>query len=92
MLWSGSVNLRGGSGMINGEPEKHDFGAPKIDPDFEKEIRSEIDKEFPHLTPVERESLIRSRLRISSNTDKPILVQVELGEGASRKIKGDLFE
>lgn len=78
--------------MINGNPEKLELGAPKIDSELEIEIRSEVEKEFPHLTPIERESLIRSRLRISTNTDKPVLVQVNLGEGASRKIKGDLFE
>ena len=36
--------------------------------------------------------IIESRLKIHSNTGRPSLVKDDLGEGASKKIKDNLFE
>ncbi len=78
--------------MANGEFEKHEMGAPKIEPSLEKQIRHEVDQEYPHLTPSEKEAMVRSRLKISSSGSRPKLIKVDLGDNASRKIKDDLFE
>ena len=75
--------------MSQSEIEKYNSGAPKID--FEKELISEIDKEFSYLTPEERASIVRAKLKLLIE-NKPKLVQVDLGENASKKVKESLFE
>jgi hypothetical protein len=78
--------------VANGDIEKQEMGAPKFDPDLEKQIRYEVEKEFSYLTPAEKEAMISSRLKISNPGTRPSLIQVDLGDDASRKIKEDLFE
>ena len=78
--------------MANGDTEKLDLGAPKIEPDLEKQIRYEIDQQFPNLTSAEKEALVNSRLKISSPKSRPNLIKVDLGQGAGRKVKDELFE
>ena len=78
--------------MANGETEKLNTGALKIELDLEKQIRFEIDQQFPNLTSSEKEALVKSRLKISSPQSRPNLIKVDLGQGAGRKIKEDLFE
>lgn len=78
--------------MANGEIEKQDMGAPKIEPQLEEQIRHEVDQEYPNLTSAEKEAMVRSRLKISSPGARPNLIKVDLGDNASRKIKEDLFE
>lgn len=78
--------------MINGEVEKQNVVAPKINEDLESQIRNEIERDYSHLTTIEKEALIRSRLKVSSPDMRPALVKVDLGESASKKLKDDLFE
>jgi hypothetical protein len=58
---------------------------------MEEQIRSEIEREMPHLTPEGREAIIRSRLSILDTT-RPSLVKVDLGKDAGKKSKDELFE
>ncbi len=78
--------------MANGDIEKHDMGAPKIEPNLEEQIRHEVDSEYSHLTPAEKEAIIQSRLKISNPAARPELIKVDLGDGVSRKVKENLFE
>lgn len=81
--------------MSQGEHEKLEFGAPDLKKDREKQehvIRKEVNDKLAHLTPEARESIIQSRLSILISPMRPQIPQVDLGEGASRKIKEDLFD
>lgn len=85
--------------MSTNEIEKLNLGATKIKNENVRDnggqgvtIQNEVNSQFPHLTPEARESIIKSRLAIINNPRKPSIVQVDLGEDASRKIKEELFE
>jgi hypothetical protein len=81
--------------MSQHEPENLNFGAPDLQKDWSQQeeiIRTEVNTKLPHLTPEARESIIQSRLSILINPTRPKIVQVDLGENASRKVKEDLFE
>ena len=81
--------------MSQHEQESLNFGAPDLQKDWAKQeeiIRTEVNIRLPHLTPEARESIIQSRLSILINPTRPKIVQVDLGENASRKVKEDLFE
>ncbi len=58
---------------------------------MEKQIRKEIEKELPHLTPEAKESVLRSRIGILQGTDISKLVKVDLGENAGKKVKDSIF-
>ncbi len=75
--------------MSQGDTEKYNLGAPKRD--FEKEITLEVEKEFSYLTPEERASIVKAKLKLL-NQHRPALIQVDLGENASKKAKDNLFE
>ncbi len=59
--------------------------------EIKKQIRSEIENEFPDLSPEERAAMIESRLKILSNSTRPNLIKVDIGDHASDETKSDLF-
>lgn len=77
------------------EKDRLNTGAPdyskKIE-QMEKEIREEVEKDLPNLSPEGREAIIRSRLGILNPSTRPTLVKVDLGGNASKKSKDGLFE
>lgn len=80
--------------MTELEKDQLDAGAPdykKRDEEMEKQIRKEIDKELPHLTPEAKESVLRSRLGILNGTDTSKLIKTDLGENAGKKVKDSIF-
>lgn len=80
--------------MSQSEYEKLDLGAPDLKKNWEEQeqlIRKEIEEKLHHLTPEAREAIIQSRLSILINPARPQVPQVDLGEGASKKIKENLF-
>lgn len=83
--------------MSQGEIEfdKMKTGAPDLNKSIEEQeqaIRQEVNKTLPHLSSEARESIIQSRIGILRNPTRPQIVQVDLGENASRKVKEGLFE
>jgi hypothetical protein len=81
--------------MSQHEQENLNFGTPDLQKDWAKQeeiIRTEVNARLPHLSPEARESIIQSRLSILINPTQPKIVQVDLGENASRKVKENLFE
>lgn len=80
--------------MAELEKEQLNAGAPdltKKEEEMEKQIRKEIDKELPHLTPEAKESVLRSRLGILNGTDTSKLIKTDLGEKAGKKVKDSIF-
>lgn len=81
--------------MSQGEVEKFEAGAPdlkKKQAEQEQQIRQEVGATFPDMSPEAQEAIIQSRLKILNNHGRPTLIQVDLGEDASKKAKDDLFE
>jgi hypothetical protein len=81
--------------MTDLEKEQLNAGAPdykKKQDEMERQIRQEVEKELGHLSPAARETVIRSRLNIQSDIERPELVKVDLGENAGKKVKDTLFE
>ncbi len=76
--------------MSQGEIEKQNLGAPKVE--TEQEIHNEIESAYPFLSPEAKKALIESRLKILSNPIRPELVKADLGKNASKKAKDNLFE
>lgn len=80
---------------MSGEIEKLNAGAPdlrKKQEEQEQQIRREVGSKFPNMSPEAREAIIQSRLKILNNPGRPMLIQEDLGENASKKVKDDLFE
>lgn len=73
------------------ETEKMNTGAPDLKKQ-EQEIRTEVAKELSNLSPEAQEAVIQSRLKILFNPSRPSLIQVDLGDNASKKNKENLFE
>ena len=81
--------------MSQGEIEKIEAGAPdlkKQQSEHEGQIRREVGSEFPDMSPEAQEAIIQSRLKIFNNPGRPTLIQVDLGDSASKKAKDELFE
>jgi hypothetical protein len=81
--------------MSQGEIEKNKASAHdlrKKQAKQEQQIRQEVEAMFPDMGPEAQEAIIQSRLKILNNPGRPTLIQVDLGEGASKKAKDDLFE
>lgn len=80
---------------MSGEVEKFDAGAPdlrKKQMEQEQQIRREVGSKFPHMNHEAQEAIIQSRLKILNNPGRPTLIQDDLGENASKKVKDNLFE
>lgn len=81
--------------MIDIEKNKQHAGAPdyrKQLEEIERQIRSEVERDLGHLPPAAREAVIQSRIGIAISDDPTVLVKVDLGENAGKKVKGNLFE
>jgi hypothetical protein len=77
---------------VDTEIEKErNAGAPDLSRQWEN-IRDQVEKEFPNLTPEARSAIIESRLKIESGVGRPKLIKDDFGAGASKKIKDNLFE
>jgi hypothetical protein len=85
------VNGKGVSMSQLGEIEKMNTAAPDLKKQ-EQEIRSQVATELPNLSPEAQEAVIQSRLKILFNQNRPTLIQVDLGDNASKKNKENLFE
>lgn len=80
--------------MTETEKDQLNTGAPdyrKKQEEMERQIRKEIEKELPHLTPEAIESVLRSRLGILEGTKTTNLIKVDLGENAGKKVKDSIF-
>ena len=81
--------------MSQGEIEKIEAGASdlkKKQAEHEEQVRQEVGSEFSDMRPEAQDAIIQSRLKIFNNPGRPTLIQVDLGENASKKAKDDLFE
>jgi|GEM_PF-3449429 hypothetical protein len=80
--------------MTEVEKERLNAGAldyQKQEEEMEQQIREEIEKTLPHLTPEAKEAVLRSRLGIWKGTETTQLVKGDLGKNAGKKIKDSLF-
>ena len=80
---------------MSGEFEKLNAGATdlrKKQIEQEEQIRHEVEATLPNMGPEAQEAVIQSRLKILSNSGRPVLIQEDFGENASQKVKDKLFE
>ncbi len=81
--------------MTEIEKDTAKAGAPDLGKqreEIERQIREEVENELGHLTPIARETVVQSRLKLVIGGNRPELVRTDLGENAGKKVKDLLFE